>query len=199
MGDLTLRSFINIHLLSLLDGSPHEVPLQKVIPLDLGHYRNPRAIDMQISDSRIALVIEVSSFTMARQDIELIAWEWKTGEVVNGLSLWYASFNSPQPRRLTTRVMTRISAAQSPPSSPYASWRVPGYSPCAMEAPLPSYSSSTCCYHGKIRGAGESLTSPRFPTLCATLNAKRRWRSTLNSLWIQLRRSSFCLLRISEH
>jgi len=86
--DPTLRSFINIHLLNLLDGSPHEVPLQKVIALDLGHYRSPRVIDMQISDSRIALAIGASSFTAVRQDIELIAWEWKTGRVVSGSSPW---------------------------------------------------------------------------------------------------------------
>jgi hypothetical protein len=83
--NLTLHRFVKIHLLDLTDGSPHEIPLKKVLPLDLGHYRGPRVIDTQISDSRIALVVEVSSFTMARSRKELIAWDWKTGEVVSDI------------------------------------------------------------------------------------------------------------------
>ena len=81
--DLTLRRFVNIHLLSLTDGSPHGIPLKEVIPLELGRYRNPRVIDIQISGSRIALAVEASSHRMARYRKELIAWDWKTGEVVS--------------------------------------------------------------------------------------------------------------------
>ena len=81
--DLTLRRFVNIHLLSLTDGSPHGIPLKQVIPLDLGGYCNPRVIDTQISGSRIALVVGVSSLGMTRYRMELIAWNWKTGEVVS--------------------------------------------------------------------------------------------------------------------
>jgi len=35
MDEPTLCSSFNLHLLSLADGSPHELPLQKVITLDL--------------------------------------------------------------------------------------------------------------------------------------------------------------------
>ena len=90
---LPLCRSINVHLLNLLDGSPHEVPLQGLIALDLGYYRNRRVIDTQISDSRIALVIEASSFTMARRRTELIAWDWKTGEVVSDFSSWETGSN----------------------------------------------------------------------------------------------------------
>ena len=92
--DLTLCRFFNIHLLSLLDGSPHETPLKSVLALDLGHYRNPVVIEMQISGSRIALVIQVSSFTVARTRRGLIAWDWKTGEVVSDFTSWEISFTT---------------------------------------------------------------------------------------------------------
>ena len=59
------------------------MPLQKVVALDLGHYRQYRVIDTQISGSMVALIIEVSSFTMARRHMELIVWDWKAGEVVS--------------------------------------------------------------------------------------------------------------------
>lgn len=85
---------MNIHLLNLSDGSPHEKPLQKVITLDLGHFRGPLVTDMQISGSRIALVIEVSSFTMTRHHRELIVWDWRTGGVVSDFSSRMAGFNS---------------------------------------------------------------------------------------------------------
>jgi len=56
---LTLGRFIKIHLLSLLDGSPHEVPLRKILTLDLGHYSIPWVADKRASGSRIALLIEL--------------------------------------------------------------------------------------------------------------------------------------------
>lgn len=68
----SLRRFINIRLLSLL---PHEVPLEKFIALDSGHHRGSRVVSTQISGARITLMIEVSSFTMARRHTELIAWD----------------------------------------------------------------------------------------------------------------------------
>jgi len=86
-------SSFNLHLLSLADGSPHELPLQKVITLDLVYYRNPRVVDMEISGSLIALVTEASNFTTVRRDTSLIVWEWKTGEVVRDFSLWETGFN----------------------------------------------------------------------------------------------------------
>ena len=90
---LPLCRSINVHLLNLLDGSPHEVPLQGLIALDVGNYHKRRVVDEQISDSRIALVIEASSFTMARRRMELIAWDWKTGEVVSDFSSWETGSN----------------------------------------------------------------------------------------------------------
>jgi len=83
----TLRSFINIHLLNILDGSPHQLPLQKVIKLDLGDHRYPGAVSTRISGSRVALLFDVMNPTMTRHRRELIAWDWKTGEVVGNFSL----------------------------------------------------------------------------------------------------------------
>ena len=93
VGDLVFRSSINIHLLNLLDGSPHEVPLQKVITLDSGHYLNPLVANTQISGSRVALLIETLSSTLERYDRELVAWDWKTGEVVSDSSSQGPDFN----------------------------------------------------------------------------------------------------------
>ena len=94
MDDLTLPRFINIHLLSLLDGSPHEIPLKSVLTLDLGHNHNPAVIEMRISGSRIALVIQVSSFPLGGRHKELIAWDWKTGEVVSDFTSWEIRFTT---------------------------------------------------------------------------------------------------------
>lgn len=78
-----LCRFINVHLLNLLDGSPHKVPLQKILTLDLGHFRGFLVTSREIGGSRIALVVDLSSFTRAKHHKELIIWDWKTGEVVN--------------------------------------------------------------------------------------------------------------------
>jgi hypothetical protein len=91
VGDLTLRRLgvyaNDIHLFSLLDGSPHEIPLKKVIPLNLErHYRIRRVNHLQISGSRIALIIETSKITMARNHKKLIVLDWKTGEAVSNTS-----------------------------------------------------------------------------------------------------------------
>jgi len=82
MDEPTLCSSFNLHLLSLADGSPHELPLQKVITSDLVCCPNPRVVDIQIGGSLIALVTETSGFTMMSRHMPLIVWEWKTGEVV---------------------------------------------------------------------------------------------------------------------
>ena len=94
VGNLTLRSYIKIHLLNLLDGSPHEVPLRKVIVLASEHYYNPLEINTQISGSRIALLIEPHNFTMERTDRKLFAWDWKTGEMVSDFCLWRTGFKA---------------------------------------------------------------------------------------------------------
>jgi len=82
--DLTLRSFINIHLLNSIDGSPHQVPLQKVIKLNLGRHRDPRAVSMCISGSRVALLFD----TAMKRRRKLIVWDWRTGNAVGDFSSW---------------------------------------------------------------------------------------------------------------
>ena len=81
-----LRRFIKIHLLSLLDGSPHEVPLQKVLLLNLEHDDTNTTTSQAISRSRIALAVEYTSYSAAIRRKELIVWDWRTGEVVSGFS-----------------------------------------------------------------------------------------------------------------
>ena len=91
---LTLRSLINVHLLSLLDGLPHEKPIQKVIALDSTLYWNPVVTSIQISGSRIALVIWTGSFVLEGGcGGDLIAWDWKTGEVISDFSSLGTDFN----------------------------------------------------------------------------------------------------------
>lgn len=79
--DLTLRRSTNIHLFNLLDGSPHEVPLQKVLSLNSGYGFPLRALQ-QISGCRIALVAQTMDY---REELNttLIAWDWRTGAVVS--------------------------------------------------------------------------------------------------------------------
>ena len=81
--NLELRRFVNVHLLNLLDGSPHEVPLRKVLSLEFGHYRGALGTDQQISGSRIALVVEFQDLILLVPHKELIVWNWRTGEVVS--------------------------------------------------------------------------------------------------------------------
>ena len=77
---LAFRRFINIHLLNLLDGSPHELPLRKVLSLNLEAGDGHLVVDKQISGSRIAFVIEHHNLT--GRCTTLIAWDWRTGEAV---------------------------------------------------------------------------------------------------------------------
>jgi hypothetical protein len=85
--NLTLRRFgayANIHLFSLLDGSPHKIPLKRVIPLNLEQHHFIRQVHhMQISGSRIAFIIETSNLMMTRYHKKLIALDWKTGQAVS--------------------------------------------------------------------------------------------------------------------
>ena len=97
IGDLTLRRCINVHLLSLLDGTPHEVPRQKVLVLGLGcDGFNHWIIDKQISESRIAIVVESSSLITERYSEVLIVWYWRTGKVVSKFSSWRTAFELTQ-------------------------------------------------------------------------------------------------------
>jgi len=89
IGDLILRRCINVHLLSLLDGTPHEVPQQKVLELDLecDGFHN-WIIDKKISESRIAIMVESLSLVTERYSEVLIVWDWRTGKVVRNFSSW---------------------------------------------------------------------------------------------------------------
>ena len=82
---LILSSSINIHLLNLLNGSPHEVPRKKVLPLDLGKNGGASVTSMQISSSRIALVVDFWKHNVVEQHKELIVWDWRTGNMVGDL------------------------------------------------------------------------------------------------------------------
>ena len=85
MADLILCRFMNVHLLDLLDGSPHKTPLKKVLQLNLGQNRG-FLLNAQIGSSRIALVVGFLGSNQEGSRRELIAWDWRTGEVVGALS-----------------------------------------------------------------------------------------------------------------
>jgi len=101
---LILHSFVNIRLLNLLNGLPHEIPSHKIITLGLGDWYNPRAISSQISGSRIALLIAASNPSTLTFHTELVIWDWKTGGIVSDFLLWEADFDqiSTQVLRYTT-------------------------------------------------------------------------------------------------
>lgn len=79
---LMLGRFMKIHLLNLLDGSPHDIPLYKILPLDLRESTRVKFVALQISSSMIALVVRVFSSVVTKSYRELIVWNWRTGEVV---------------------------------------------------------------------------------------------------------------------
>ena len=79
--ELARCSVIDVHLLDLLDGSPHEVPVQKVLPLDLG-CSNKVTTYPRVSNSRIALLINFFSSAVVKEHKELVVWNWRTGEMV---------------------------------------------------------------------------------------------------------------------
>lgn len=83
VADVKPHRFVNVHLLNLQDGSPHQVPLRKVLSLEFEHYRGPLGTAHRISGSRIALGVEFQDFTPLMPRKELIVWNWRTGEVVN--------------------------------------------------------------------------------------------------------------------
>lgn len=86
IGDLTLCRCINVHLLSLLDGTPHKVPRQTVLELDLecdGFHHS--IIDKKISESRIAIVVESLSLITGEYSEVLIVWDWRAGKMVSNL------------------------------------------------------------------------------------------------------------------
>ena len=71
---------VNIHLLNLLDASPHKLPICKVLSLSLELVDGLLVMAKHISSSRVVLVIE--SVGLAERYTKLIAWDWRTGEVV---------------------------------------------------------------------------------------------------------------------
>lgn len=88
---------MNIHLLSLLDGTPHEAPRQKVLKLDLGRDRDygHGFTHKRINESRMAIVVHPPfEIPMRYRRDGLIAWDWRTGEVVSNFSLWKTALNS---------------------------------------------------------------------------------------------------------
>ena len=88
---LTLFRFIDIHLLNLLDCSPHEVPFKKVLSLGLGYSARTTA-SKGISSSRIALVADFRGSNVVKERQELTVWDWRTGEVVCGSFIWAGGF-----------------------------------------------------------------------------------------------------------
>jgi len=94
---LTLRRCINVHLLSLLDGAPHEVPRQKVLKLDLEYSRfdgsRYQIIDKRISECRIAIAVEYSNLRTGRYIKVLIVWDWRTGKAVSKFLSWETPFD----------------------------------------------------------------------------------------------------------
>ena len=78
---LTLRRFVKVHLFNLLNGRPHKVPLCQIIPHHRRHYGDPFVNSKEINGSRIALLVEFAD--VAGNYEELIAWDWRTGEVVS--------------------------------------------------------------------------------------------------------------------
>ena len=85
--NLTPHRFINVHLLNLLDGRPHEVPIRKVLSQNWGHNGDCLVTSSQISGSKIALLVKFVGVAEAEAESlkELIAWDWKTGQVVSAL------------------------------------------------------------------------------------------------------------------
>lgn len=71
---------INVHLLDLLDGSPHKVPLKKVIPLDVEPHQRPVVTICRANDSRIALVVKYMGPPGGHT--RLVVLDWRMGEVV---------------------------------------------------------------------------------------------------------------------
>ena len=176
--------FMKIHLLNLLDGSPHEVPLFKALPLDLGEYIRAKFMTFQISSSMIALVFRFFSSAVAKVFRELIVWNWRTGEVVGFFFFSQeASFNL-LPRYSDAQPTTPVSVTPSQQSPVWNSSRGLGYLPCLIVG-IPNCSSSTLCYQSITREVGESYNSPRLvplfsptPSLPTTIV---RWRGVPNS------------------
>lgn len=66
---------------------PHEIPRQKVLKLDLACDVDSHSIvGKHISESRIAIVVKLIPRECRCSDL-LIAWDWRTGEVVSNFSL----------------------------------------------------------------------------------------------------------------
>ena len=112
--NLTLCRFVNVHLFNLLTGLPHEAPLRKVLPLNWGHQGDCLVVAKQINSSRIALVVKsISDVVGVRKS--LVAWDWRTGEVVSiFFLLWESGLHPTSPRCLNARVMTQKLAMRSP-------------------------------------------------------------------------------------
>ena len=80
--NLTIRSSIKIHLLDLLDGSPHKIPVKKNLSINFTPHYSPYVSALKISRSRIALVVASPGYREAGHATQLIVWDWREGEVV---------------------------------------------------------------------------------------------------------------------
>ena len=153
-------SLINIHLLSLLDGSPHEVPLQKVLSLGLGRYSSNVMTSQRIGSSTIALVVEFFSHAVKKRHKELIVWDWRTGEKVR--EFFFAGgvvLAKPPPRFSGARTTTQVLVKRSWGSLLLNLSVEPGYSPCPIFQGQSCLSSIRCC-QSTTREAGKSCSSP---------------------------------------
>ena len=102
---------VEINLLNLLDGSPHEVPIQKVLLLDVDP-GDQYITSHQVSSSRVALWIQSFRSAVVKKHKELVVWDWRTGEMVCCFDFFFqAGVSSKAPTRcFGARTMTRASA-----------------------------------------------------------------------------------------
>jgi hypothetical protein len=72
---LTFYRTLNVRLLNLLDGSPHELPLHKVLSLNWRHHDACQVDSWGISGNRIALLVESVGFIEREGRRELVVWD----------------------------------------------------------------------------------------------------------------------------
>lgn len=130
-----LGRFIDIHLLNLMNGSPHELPLRKVLRLGWGYPSGYLLPVMEINRTTLALLAEVT--TKGERRTKLVAWDWRTGKIVCLLlSYGRPAATNPRARCFNTRVTIRVSARFSLASPGYVSLRGPGSLPYSTKIQL---------------------------------------------------------------
>lgn len=139
----TLGSAVGIHLLNILDGLPHEIPAQKVLPLSFSVFSE--VVAQQISNRMIALMVRFQNYFEEGSSM-LIVWDWRVGEVVSDSLFSREADPQPRPRYSSTLMVTRISAMRFPTFQPSTSWKILGSSLCLVEVPALSCSFLTRCF-----------------------------------------------------